>query len=632
MPQRVGETTMSTQRASRTWGRIRQLVSGTPHGMAFITTLFVLFSVGMMLVGFVFMTRNEAFLATRSRNSAIAMDLAEAGAQEGLARMSLYTIVPGTSTFTNSLASTSSLSPTGTLSSQPCAPSTAAQSVTYQAPLIWAGVNLSIYPVCSTATFGSTFLSAGSQRTVRAYVLGSFKPGASNVIYTPQVNYQSDVRAVSGDSYGWGFINFQSNNAVICSGSATATNLSPPQVFAGTYIWWDSPVGGCGSSGANKYYPYECANNSMSEVAPTPCARTATLPYHFHPMVPRSMPQADFLTILNASAASLSTAGVSITQATQNAVGVPFTTPTAVRPSCSTPPCYTSSTVDKVMLVNATGQFCVNSAAGTVGAYVSGFCLNAPATLYGEVTPCVLPAGVSSCSSITRYLDWGLVQADTTARSATTFFQPPMCSAPCPASGYQNGVRYIPPPLTIDVQSLACRQNVNPGTNVVDWWGAGNNPGCSGPGITVHNAASETFTGTKSNPESLIVLNAGAGNAVQILGSPSPSPTVQFGCSPASYFDGYNWGQILATGDLTVTTNLVFSGMMYAKGNITFNADVAVWGAIYSPPQANPTSFLTNNNATVFCGATTVTVLNPLQMNYSQFAWQDAPLSPGGIR
>jgi Tfp pilus assembly protein PilX len=602
-------------------GLIRRIVAGEPRGMAFITTLFVLFAVGMMLVGFVFMMRNEAFLASRTRNAAIALDLAEAGAQEGLARMSLYTIVPGTSTFNNSLAvadqqarGTSSLSPAGALNNQPCAPSTQGNSVTYQAPLTWSGQNLSIYPVCSTATFGSTSLTSGVQRTVRAYVLGSFKPGATNVIFTPQVSYNSDVRYVSGDSYSWGFINFQSNNAVICAAAASATNLPPPQVFAGTYIFWSSPIAGCGASGANTYYPYECASNSMSEVAPTNCARTATLPYHFHPMVPRAMPQDDFIAVLKAVTLPPI---VTLYQATQNSGTTLISFPT--------PASYPAAYANKVMLVTSTTQFCVNKISNTVVPFGAGpACPNLPANLYGD--PACSPA---PCSNITRYLDWALIVADTTSRQASTFFQPPLCTAPCPLAGLQNGIRYIPIPPDIQPQALACKVNVNPGTNVVDYWGMPN-PGCSPP-ITTINSGSVTFTGTKTNPESLIILNAaGDPSAVTIVGSPAPSPTVQFSCSPASYFDTYNWGQILATGDIKITTNFVFSGILFSKGNITFNADAAIWGAIFSPPVVanQQTSFLTNNNATVFCGATQVTVLNPLQMNFTQFAWQD-PTQPG---
>jgi len=648
---------MRALRVRRAQELIRRGIAGEAEGMALITTLGVLFSVMMMLSAFVFLTRNEAFLASRSRNAAIALDLAEAGVQEAVARLSLYTVVPGAGTFNNSLTSTSSLSPSA--ASPACPPSATANSVAFQAPLTWAGQDLSIYPVCSTASFGSTFASAAVQRTVRTYVLGTFKPGAANVIFTPQVNYQSDVRYVSGDSYSWGFINFQSNNAVICAAGATATNLPPPQVFAGTYVFWSSPVAGCGASGANMFYQYECASNSMTEVAPTPCARTTTLPYHFHPMVPRAMPQADFITMLNAALPS----GIFIKQATQNGVGVGFTTPAAVRPGapgCSTGPnlynCYPNTVnggvaaLDKVWLITAEGtgvppnyQFCVNATVGTVVPYPgSGACPNPPANLYGDPPPPAqggpaCPPGVAQCSSMARYIDWGLVQADINKPNspATTFFQPPMCTMPCPFPGLQNGIRYIAQPMTINVQALACKTNVNPGTNVVDYWGAPN-PGCSAP-ITTVNAGTVTFTGTKSNPESLIILNRDpvtqATSPVQIIGSPAPSPTVQFNCSPKSYFDGYNWGQILATGDLTITTNLVFSGILYAQGNITFNADAAIWGAILSPPPPGATSqtqFLTSNNATVFCGATQVTVLNPLQMNFSQFAWQDPTPAPTG--
>jgi hypothetical protein len=590
--------------------------AGDTRGMAFITTLFVLFSVGMMLAGFVFMTHNESFLAGRNRNTQIALGLAEAGAQEAMARLQMGAIVPGSQSFPNSLAGTSPLSPSGTLNNQPCPPSTQANTVTYQAPLTIGGQKLSIYPICSTATFGSTNLTAGVQRSVRLYMLATFKPGASNVIFTPQANFQADARPVSGDSYTMGSINFQSGNVPQCAAGATATNLPSPQVFAGTSIDWQSAAPGCGASGVNGPWTSECTTTSdpnYTEVAPTPCPGAGgrnNMPYNFHPLTPIGMPQADFVTVLN----NVPPPGVSIVFARQN----------GVVPAYPTPATYPAPYKNDVMLINSTGQFCVNSASNLVALATGGTCPGplaptGPWALYGNST------------NRTRFIDWGLITADTTSGTATTFFQPAMCTAPCPNPGLQNGIRYIPLPINIDVQSKACNVNVNPGTNVVD-----NTSGVvlsCGAGITVINQTSVTFTGTKSNPESLIILNnPGPGSAVTISGSPTPG-ALPTSCTPYSWFDTYNWGQILATGDVTFGTSLGFAGFLYAKGNITFNSDSAVWGAIYSPQAGtgSGTSFLTLNSTTTFCGGNQISMLNPLLMNYSQYAWQD-PSAPGGIR
>jgi hypothetical protein len=137
----------------------------------------------------------------------------------------------------------------------------------------------------------------------------------------------------------------------------------------------------------------------------------------------------------------------------------------------------------------------------------------------------------------------------------------------------------------------------------------------------------EPFNGTKLNPESLIVLNKTAG-AVTISPSLPPS-ALPGGCSPYSWFDNYNWGQILATGNLTVNSSFAFTGFLYTQGNLIFNSDTAVWGALYST--AGNSQFLTLNSTTTFCGGSQISMLNPLQMNFSQYAWQD-PTTAGGIR
>lgn len=111
--------------------------------------------------------------------------------------------------------------------------------VAYQAALSFTNQASTIYPVTSTATF------AGVQRVVRAYVLTTFKPGASNIIFTPSANFNSNAIPVSGDSYAFGSLRFQSDKVPACGAGASQLNLPPPQVLAGTQIFWQSVHPGC---------------------------------------------------------------------------------------------------------------------------------------------------------------------------------------------------------------------------------------------------------------------------------------------------------------------------------------------------------------------------------------------------
>jgi Tfp pilus assembly protein PilX len=72
--------------------------------MVLLTVMFVLFAVGMMLFGFMFLTQSALEFATLNRDSTVALGLAEAGAQESLARLAMAGAVPGTTAFINSLA------------------------------------------------------------------------------------------------------------------------------------------------------------------------------------------------------------------------------------------------------------------------------------------------------------------------------------------------------------------------------------------------------------------------------------------------------------------------------------------------------------------------------------------------
>jgi hypothetical protein len=220
-----------------------------------------------------------------------------------------------------------------------------------------------------------------------------------------------------------------------------------------------------------------------------------------------------------------------------------------------------------------------------------------------------------------RYLDWGLVQDDLTRGAAQTFFQAPLCSAPCANAGNQNGVRYIPLVPSINVLAIACNQNVNPGINAFyDTTADGKT--CANPPTV---AGSTTFTGTKSNPEFLVIDNGPPGSGtVQIFGSINGGNT---GCSTP--FDNYNWGVIMATGDLDLQANLKFSGYIYTPGNVYSHGNVAVNGGIFSvndPGSAAQVNQVDDLGTVNFCGGQGTTPLSPQFYTFTTISWQDRPL------
>src|SRR5262249_9777282 len=159
-------------------------------------------------------------------------------------------------------------------------------------------------------------------------------------------------------------------------------------------------------------------------------------------------------------------------------------------------------------------------------------------------------------------------------------------AGPCVNAGNQNGIRYIPqlpllwgppsPPLPAFGQ-IACQQNVSPGSNVFDQVNTNDAIACAPPVQTV-SATTVTFTGMKSNLGSLVIDNAGFGT-VHINGSIAGNRTLT--CATAD-FDNYNWGIILATGDIDIAANTVFTGYIYTPGNVYTHGTVLVRGGIFS--------------------------------------------------
>jgi hypothetical protein len=378
--------------------------------MALIMTLFVVFTLGMMIFAFAFMMQGEASFAALNRNTSVALSLAEAGVQEAVYRLGSFGKGPGVSSFPNSLAnSTQSPGSTGT--------------VTFQAPL---ANNPQIFPVTSTATFG------GTTRTVRLFEQAIYKPGSGNIVFGPQVTFGGNAHQITGDSYALTFITYQQfQKSPMCSSAlVTPTNLLSPQVFAGTYVGAGSgpnQTAPCGDTNAGTQYNSECAT-ALNEVAPTPCPGGRllvggyTIPQNWHPMTPIGMGSFDFTSAaawINSNPGLAASYGLSVTRAQQNAVDVPY------NPASYSPTYWGSipGSSNRVLLVNAQLPFCVNTGAGRD--------VKQPIPLYGG--PC--PAGYNlygppATGQADRYLDWGLVQDDLSRTIPQTFFQTPACTAP----------------------------------------------------------------------------------------------------------------------------------------------------------------------------------------------------------
>jgi hypothetical protein len=563
------------------------------RGTALITALIMLAIMALFLVGFQQLNMNELAFAGYSRDSSLAFDAAEAGAQEGIKRLNLFGGIPGTTCFTNSMTSGATC---GGSTSSPNA-----NTVVYQATL---SSNSAIFPILSLAT------TYGAPRGVRVYIRATLKSGFGDTIVGPQVQFQGDASPIIGDTYADTSISFASYAKAPPPGSgATATNLTGPQVIGGTWINAGNGNGEVGS------YTYECGNSSTAEVAPTACAGQGgravdgqghTLPVNWHPLTPVGMTTSDFATVVTRCYPSCSAYGITVKQATQSGTGVSYT------PVSYTPSYWSTTGSGKVLVAVATQPFCVTGNAVTAPS--GGSC--GSGHYYAPNT---------SASQPMRYLDWGLVQDDLTRGAAQTFFQSPACASPCANAGNQNGVRYVPLLPSISVASLACQQNVDPGTNVFDQVNTADGISCSSP-ITTIDATTVTFSGTKSSPESLVIDNAGQG-VVHINASVPGNNSLN--CSTTN-FNNYNWGVIFATGDIDITANTVFTGFIYTPGNVYSHGNVLIQGGIFS--QNDPSSGAQVNEVddlgTVnFCGGSnTQVILNPKFYTFSTVSWQDRPL------
>ncbi len=593
------------------------------RGIALITALFIMFAVAMMLFGFSFFTQNEVGFATASRDSGEALALAEAGIQESLNRLSNLGAVPGSTVFKNSLVAGSA-----SCSNPP------RNCVIYESPVAsLSGQQVIVFPILSTATFGAG--RALATRWVRVFEQATLIQGFGRIVYGPQVTFQGDASPIQGDTYSQTSIFFASwAKSPQCASGDSGTNLLQPQVMAGTYLYLQGGgnnqntqcPNGFQVHNGNPAYTAECTGSPQTEVAPTPCpGGSRAVPFNWHPLTPIGMAKDDFtalITWINANPSQASTWGLSSYQATQNNVGVTYT------PNGTYTPSYWSSipsTSGKVMVTAATQPFCVNPTSGGVqlpSPPVTGTCPSGY-HYYGSNDPTYGPQK-------TRYLDWGLVADDLTRGSATTFFQAPSCAAPCANAGNQNGIRYIPllPTIPVLTEMRACQQFFNPGlTAYLVQTGDGVN--CSAPIQQAAVSNNVSFTGTKSNPEALLIDDQGYANpgGVTINGSLGTGGQT---CSNTN-FDNYNWGYIFATGDITLPANTIFTGFIYTPWNIFTNGTVLVQGGIFSANvqgqsgQVNQVDSLGNVN---FCtGQNPQIPISSQFFTFKTLSWQDRPLN-----
>jgi len=127
-------------------------------------------------------------------------------------------------------------------------------------------------------------------------------------------------------------------------------------------------------------------------------------------------------------------------------------------------------------------------------------------------------------------------------------------------------------------------------------------------------------------------------DAVRVLGLGLTPPTILFGLYVIAHGHltpggGFQGGVILATGDIQINGNFVFTGYMYAQGNITQGSGSQwVWlnggmqGKQQTAPQDQGVIDLNNKSGFVgLCGGKVPTLGTPLLTSYTQLSWQDVP-------
>ncbi len=107
---------------------------------------------------------------------------------------------------------------------------------------------------------------------------------------------------------------------------------------------------------------------------------------------------------------------------------------------------------------------------------------------------------------------------------------------------------------------------------------------------------------------------------MSITGSLPGDPGVT--CATAN-FDTHNFGMIVATGDVILPSDFIFTGFIYTQGQFTADSDVGLRGGLFSNNTASTVTILTS--PTAFCGGANLQVLNSAFNNFTTITWQDRP-------
>ena len=146
------------------------------------------------------------------------------------------------------------------------------------------------------------------------------------------------------------------------------------------------------------------------------------------------------------------------------------------------------------------------------------------------------------------------------------------------------------------------------------------NSGIAGPAIT--------FNGTLTKPEALLIDNGAPANTA--IGLSVAGTGGQNRSSPQSVFDRYAWGQIYATGDVTVGQsggNAIFTGFIYTSGQITFKSWSPIQGGVFAT-SVNILDTVSALGTVNFCpGQHAALPLSPQFFNFTTLSWQDVPLN-----
>jgi len=678
---------------SREGGVLASLVAsahGEERGVALILVLFVIFALGMMLFSFAFMTQSELGFAGLNRSSVEALNLAEAGAQEAIQRININGLPSSPpTTFTNSLASTTP-GATGTVTFQPnmlAAPSL--MPVTSVAT--FAGIQRKVRVLINTNPNPWQYQLYGYQVNFD----GNTTPTTGNDIYSSGTvefeNWPFSPLCAAGASRT-NLISPQIMGAAFIYAESPAANQVPPcgaPNNAGTYFsecqdlnsYLTSIQKGIAPSPPE---PTGAIWGYFSEVAPTSCLADGksaisneaggftflplsvpeNIPVNWHPMSPQGMNATDFLTVVNAwangkGAAMLPVAGgptLNVMAATQtNTAGTKATV--TYSPAYYVPQYYTnypaltgwSGVTQKgnLMLIAAMQPFCVIGTptnpppAGSV--YLATMTNPGPycptgGNYYGYNGGTANSGGGSSDDVGTlpipgRFVDWGIVSDDIARAVPSTFF----------GTGQQNGIRYIPKYSQTSIASYACQKIVNGGHAVYDNLVAAVPLTCPAPTVNV-SSTTQTFDGSQANPEAMIIANGPPGNGMQVTlsftSAPSaPAPGSPPACLTTAQFNSGNWGVILASGDLVLNGSFIFSGFIFAQGNVAMGGGSQnMWlqgGIMTQPTTTPPTGGIMNlNNKSSFvglCGGLPPSLGSPLFGNFAPVTWEDVPLTVPGM-